>query len=236
MPANRRTNLPMKIANFKDSDMDALLQQSIGIVSSVSDSYAHALVDANIISKVRITNNKKRLGSCRIVQQGGHKSYQISISRKTFELPGLAVSTMIHEVIHTLPGCMNHGNKFKRAADLVNVRYGEMLNVKVSTRCDILDFADDGLTSEERAKLQKQWTKEARSKVNEHIGETFKLNGYTAHLDGFNPRARRFDCMLTDVSGRRQLKATSGLVAETLGLIEPFEKWLEKRMQASQEK
>ena len=226
----------MKISHFTDADMDTLLQQSIGIVSSVSDSYAHALVDADIISKVRITNNKKRLGSCRIVQHGGRKSYQISISRKTFELPGLAVSTMIHEVIHVLPGCMNHGNQFKRAADLVNIRYGKMLNVKVSTRCDILDFADDGLTSEERTKLQKQWSKEARSKVKGHIGETFKLNGYTARLDGFNPRARRFDCMLTDVSGHRQLKATSGIVAETLGLIDPFEKWLEKRMQASQEK
>ena len=227
MSSTRRANLPMKIANFKDSDMDALLQQSIGIVSSVSDTYAHALVDANIINKVRITNNKCRLGSCRIVQQGGRKSYQISISRKTFELPGLAVSTMIHEVIHVLPGCMNHGNQFKRAADLVNIRYGKMLNVKVSTRCDILDFSDDGLTAAERAALQKRWAREARSSLVGHVGDTFKLNGFTARFDGFNPRARRFDCMLTDVSGHRQLKATSGIVAETLGLIDPFEKWLE---------
>lgn len=227
MPANRRTNLPMKIANFKDSDMDTLLQQSIGIVSSVSDTYAHALVDTNIISKVRITNNKCRLGSCRIVQHGVQKAFQISISRKTFELPGLAVSTMIHEVIHVLPGCMNHGNQFKRAADLVNIRYGKMLNVKVSTRCDILDFADDGLTAEERTALQKRWEREARSSLVGHVGDTFKLNGFTARFDGFNQRARRFDCMLTDVSGHRQLKATSGIVAETLGLIEPFEKWLE---------
>lgn len=226
----------MKISHFTDADMDKLLQQSIGIVSSVSDSYAHSLVDADIISKVRITNNKKRLGSCRIIQQGGHKSYQISISRKTFELPGLAVSTMIHEVIHVLPGCMNHGNQFKRAAELVNIRYGKMLNVKVSTRCDILDFADDGLTAEERTALQKRWEREARSSLVGHVGDTFNLNGFTARFDGFNPRARRFDCLVTDVSGHRQLKATSGIIAETLGLVEPFEKWLEKRMQASQEK
>lgn len=232
MPSTRRANLPMKIANFKDSDMDTLLQQSIGIVSSVSDSYAHALVDADIISKVRITNNKKRLGSCRIVQHGGRKSYQISISRKTFELPGLAVSTMIHEVIHVLPGCMNHGNQFKRAADLVNIRYGKMLNVKVSTRCDILDFADDGLTAEERTAMQKRWEREARSSLVGHVGDTFKLNGFTARFDGFNPRARRFDCLVTDIIGHRQLKATSGIIAETLGLIEPFEKWLEKHRTA----
>lgn len=226
----------MKISHFTDADMDKLLQQSIGIVSSVSDSYAHALVNTDIISNVRITNNKKRLGSCRIVQHGGRKSYQISISRKTFELPGLAVSTMIHEVIHVLPGCMNHGNQFKRAADLVNIRYGKMLNVKVSTRCDILDFSDDGLTAAERAALQKRWEREARSSLVGHVGDTFKLNGFTARFDGFNPRARRFDCLVTDISGHRQLKATSGIIAETLGLIEPFEKWLEKRIQASQEK
>ena len=32
-------------------------------------------------------------------------------------------STIIHELIHTIPGCMNHGNKFKRICSLVNRKY-----------------------------------------------------------------------------------------------------------------
>lgn len=32
-------------------------------------------------------------------------------------------STIIHELIHTIPGCMNHGKRFKRICYLVNKKY-----------------------------------------------------------------------------------------------------------------
>ena len=32
-------------------------------------------------------------------------------------------STIIHELIHTIPGCMNHGSKFQRICYLVNKKY-----------------------------------------------------------------------------------------------------------------
>ena len=34
-------------------------------------------------------------------------------------------STIIHELIHTIPGCMNHGRKFHYICNLVNRRYPE---------------------------------------------------------------------------------------------------------------
>ena len=50
--------------------------------------------------------------------------------------------TMIHELIHTVPNCMNHGKNFKAIAKLVNDRY-DKYNIQ---RCT--DFADSGIAEE----------------------------------------------------------------------------------------
>ena len=34
------------------------------------------------------------------------------------------VNTLIHELLHTCPGCMNHGSTWKRYAGMVNNTYG----------------------------------------------------------------------------------------------------------------
>lgn len=35
------------------------------------------------------------------------------------------LSTIIHELIHSIEGCMNHGENFLKYADIVNQKYGE---------------------------------------------------------------------------------------------------------------
>lgn len=46
-------------------------------------------------------------------------------------------STIIHELIHTIPGCMNHGSKFQRICYLVNTKYPQY---KLQTATGAEDF------------------------------------------------------------------------------------------------
>lgn len=53
-------------------------------------------------------------------------SYTITFGRHTIEkgCPEGIRGTMFHELIHTCKGCFNHGAPFKRAASIVNAKYG----------------------------------------------------------------------------------------------------------------
>lgn len=44
-------------------------------------------------------------------------------------------STIVHELIHTIPGCMNHGKKFHLICALINKKYPE-LSLQTSTSCE----------------------------------------------------------------------------------------------------
>lgn len=44
--------------------------------------------------------------------------------------PQAAVQTLLHELLHTLPGCFNHGGLWKRYAQMINKKY----NLKIK-RC-----------------------------------------------------------------------------------------------------
>jgi ribosomal protein L33 len=76
------------------------------------------------------TRAKKRFGQCRYVGNGQY-SININIDLLSEECGVKALKeTLYHEIIHTLPKCMNHGEKFKYYADIVNKAY----NVNI-TRC-----------------------------------------------------------------------------------------------------
>lgn len=44
--------------------------------------------------------------------------------------PQAAVQTLLHELLHTIPGCFNHGGQWKKLADRINKKY----NLKIK-RC-----------------------------------------------------------------------------------------------------
>ena len=74
---------------------------------------------------------KSRFGQCSY--NGFTKLYTIDINVDLLDerCPMLSLKeTLYHEIIHTLPNCMNHGSEFKHYAYLVNTEYGT--NV---TRC-----------------------------------------------------------------------------------------------------
>ena len=53
------------------------------------------------------------------------KTNYIGINKKLIEDNFEIEKTMVHELIHTIPGCNNHGPNFKRYAELINRHYPE---------------------------------------------------------------------------------------------------------------
>lgn len=85
----------------------------------------------NEISDYIINNRAKhRWGQCKRV----NGEYFISISAKLLEdqTPSVALKdTLIHELLHAVDGCMNHGAKWQTLAERVNTMYG--YNIKRCT-------------------------------------------------------------------------------------------------------
>ena len=76
------------------------------------------------------TRAKSRFGQCRKIAKN---VYEIEICNDLLadDCPIEALrETLFHELIHTLPNCMNHKTEFKRYANIVNNAYG--VNI---TRC-----------------------------------------------------------------------------------------------------
>jgi hypothetical protein len=53
------------------------------------------------------------------------KTNYIGINKKLIDEDFEIEKTMAHELIHTIPGCSNHGPNFKRYAELINRHYPE---------------------------------------------------------------------------------------------------------------
>lgn len=87
--------------------------------------------------------NNKRYGCCRpeipdenykavtrkgfryIIKYDNYKKYTIEISRWVLDLnEDIIKNTIIHELIHCLPYCNNHGATFKKYACLINAKLG----------------------------------------------------------------------------------------------------------------
>lgn len=80
------------------------------------------------------TRAKKRWGLCERHPNG---VYTISISFRLLAddvADDGAINTIIHELLHTVEGCMNHGVNWKREAEKVNRAYG--YNIKRCSNAD----------------------------------------------------------------------------------------------------
>ncbi|SFB99517.1 SprT-like domain-containing protein [Butyrivibrio sp. YAB3001] len=80
------------------------------------------------------TRAKKRWGYCRKEIDG---TYEIQIAQQLLFDDRISdkacKETIIHEILHTCPGCMNHKEKWKSFAQLMNDKYG--YNIKRTTSC-----------------------------------------------------------------------------------------------------
>ncbi len=78
-------------------------------------------VSPNIQPGVRLnTRAKRRLGCC-YCQQG---VYTIEVAARLLDDIALLRETLLHELLHTCPGCRNHGEKWKGYAGIVNQNMG----------------------------------------------------------------------------------------------------------------
>lgn len=81
-------------------------------------------VSHKILPGVQINIRARRRLGCCIYRQG---EYIIEVSASILENPVLLQETLLHELLHTCPGCRNHGEKWKAYADYVNRSMGTQI-------------------------------------------------------------------------------------------------------------
>lgn len=117
--------------NRTQQDMNALLEEAI---SQVED--AGIPVDRDKIeNKLTITRATRTFGRCQeiggVFSIGVSKYYKDNDKREVME-------TLVHEVLHTVEGCFNHGTLWKRYAGLMNKKHGYNISRTSSRQMDSL--------------------------------------------------------------------------------------------------
>lgn len=96
-----------------------------GLLSFAIDMVKQVVPDVpadKIKPDVRLFESATTWGQCR--QYGDQ--FIISLNSHLLELEKVdpALETLLHEILHTIRGCWNHGPKWKRLAGQLNSRYG----------------------------------------------------------------------------------------------------------------
>lgn len=73
------------------------------------------------------TRARKRWGQCKAIPGGYTININVALLDERNDEDGL-INTMLHELLHSVKGCMNHGENWKREAAKVYRAYG--INIK----------------------------------------------------------------------------------------------------------
>ncbi len=77
------------------------------------------------------TRARKRFGQCKVMRKG---CFSINIAAMMFQAEDRYVEEVIlHELLHSCQGCMNHGKQWRVYAEQVNQAYGTNIS-RTSTR------------------------------------------------------------------------------------------------------
>ena len=93
-------------------NLNKLFEQAMSIVEGCG------IETGNIVEVTINTRAKKRWGQCR---RTGDR-YYINISSRILQdevNTHATMETIIHEILHTCDGCMNHGKEWKRLANII---------------------------------------------------------------------------------------------------------------------
>lgn len=91
-------------------------------------------IDKNIDPDVRVSSAKRIWGSCKKVE-GGY-NFKISVSKICFDEPNYSQfikNVLAHELLHTIEGCFNHSEKFKKYAQIC-AGYGYNIEVRANSK------------------------------------------------------------------------------------------------------
>lgn len=79
----------------------------------------------------------KKIGRRKIVQYEKFKNHHIEISKWVLDLNDEIIkNTIIHELIHCIPFCNNHGEEFKKYANYINKKLGYNIKAKGNKKED----------------------------------------------------------------------------------------------------
>jgi predicted SprT family Zn-dependent metalloprotease len=112
------------VKQWTQSQLNQLLQQVI------NEAKALGIPVSRHISPSLFINNrtKSRFGGCKKVKGFVHHTYQIEISKVLLEAEADSIREIIaHEVLHTCPGCMNHGTAWKNYCKMMEGSLGYRL-------------------------------------------------------------------------------------------------------------
>lgn len=102
-------------------------------------------VEVRNVTSLKINDKAiSRLGLCRRIK--GEECFEIEISKFILDDRDLVKEVMYHELLHTVEGCMNHGEEWKELARRVNEMYG--MNIKCTTR------ASEGMRRERKKRAK----------------------------------------------------------------------------------
>ena len=110
-------------------------------IKYLTEKVRNELISAGIpvsenIMEIRINKRtKKRLGSCQMVKgRVGQVYYIIEISQRVLGCTDKELSMIIaHELIHTCPGCFDHGKKWKMYAAKAEKNAGYKISRTINT-------------------------------------------------------------------------------------------------------
>lgn len=102
--------------------LNSLLQAGIEQVKSTG------INPGKINPEVLINTRARRFGQCKkttTISQGQVYDYQIEINKRLLATDEDKLMTVvIHEILHTCKGCLNHGQTWKKYANMMSLRFG----------------------------------------------------------------------------------------------------------------
>ncbi len=115
-------------------------------------------VSSEICPEIRFAKATSWYGQCQQnrVCRGVKYKFRISISEYHLQSSERAIrNTLIHELLHTCPGCLNHGVRWKSYAAIVEQRFG--YNITRAGGDKDADSAIEAARREKRAGYQTQY-------------------------------------------------------------------------------
>lgn len=109
--------------------MEYTTEQVKKMVYSFREDMLSRGIEVGRICNVNFSKSAHNFGTCLRVMKG---VYEITIT--DLGLHGDVISTIVHELIHTVDGCLNHGSKFQSIAKKLSIAYNIDLGTKASEK------------------------------------------------------------------------------------------------------